>query len=191
MISATIRGTSSAGVRPLTVEAAPRRDVGAGAPHNMSVGFSETSEPRGDCGGRSPDSFISARACAGILLLCGLVTVLGCSAQRREIILSCDYGSRLRDIYALDLQTVSVRLMSVSPPRPGFLKLTDSAYSLEFPENRPSAGYMQLRVEINRFTSKAQREIGREQTVTYQGETLKLEAVRDSGDCVPLAGAVF
>ena len=109
--------------------------------------------------------------------------VVGCSVSER-VILRCDYGNTLQDVYSLDEKAGSVRLMAVEPPRPGLLSVTDSAYRLEFPENNPADGYQLLKVEINRFTSQAHREIGREQTVTYQGQVMDLHVVRDAGNCV-------
>lgn len=109
--------------------------------------------------------------------------------QQRELVLRCDYGAGLQDVYALDVEAGSVRLMSVGPPRPGVLQVTESAYHLEFAENQPAEGYLLLVVDINRFTSKAERVIGRERTVIHQGERLNLHAERDAGDCVQIGVA--
>ena len=124
-----------------------------------------------------------------------LVTV-SCSVQEK-IVLRCDYGlldygTRLQDVYSLDEHTKSARLMSVEPPRPGSLTVSESNYDLEFPEDYPAPGYQLLRVKIDRFTSKAEREIGRERTLTFQsGASVPLPAVQDSGQCVAMKGAAL
>jgi hypothetical protein len=69
--------------------------------------------------------------------------------------------------------------------------VSDSAYHLEFAENHPADGYLQLKIAINRFTAKAEREIGREQTVAHGGEQLNLHAMRDAGTCVPMKDSAF
>jgi hypothetical protein len=126
---------------------------------------------------------------SAIAVLCILVAA-GCWAER-EVVLRCDYGNGLRDVYSLHEQDNSVRLMSVDPPRPGLLKVSESVYQLKFPEDNPAPGYLLLIVDVNRFTSKATREIGRDRTIVHEGQPLKLYAQQDSGECVRMEGVAF
>lgn len=109
-----------------------------------------------------------------------------------NLVLRCDYGNNLVDIYSLDDKAGTVRLMTVTPARPGTLTISDSVYRLEFAEDHPREGYyLQLIVNINRFTTGADRVIGRDKSVIYQGQKLQLEAQHDSGTCLPMKGPAF
>lgn len=131
-------------------------------------------------------------AMGAVAFACGSFS--GCESQEAErepTILRCDYEHGLQDVYWFAADGNSVRLMTVDPPRPGKLSVSDSTYSLDFPEDHPAPGYLQLRVAINRFTSKAERVIGRTHTVTHEGQTLNLEAIREAGLCTVSTGALF
>jgi hypothetical protein len=129
-------------------------------------------------------AFIAASACSGF--------VYGCGSEPEGLILRCTYaGDSLEDVFSLDVKGGTVQLLSVNPPRPGVLTVTDAVYQLEFPENHPKDGYKLLKVDINRITTVAERVIGREQTVMYEGKRVELHAMQHSGKCARVQGVAF
>lgn len=89
-------------------------------------------------------------------------------------------------MYALNENAKSVRLVSVNPPRLGSLAVGESAYQLDFPEDTNS---FLLRVEINRFSAKAVRELGR--PPRDKANVLKLETLQHLGECQRLKGGAL
>ena len=77
-----------------------------------------------------------------------VVVALTAGCSREPVVLRCDFGNNLQDVYSIDERAGSVRLMSVQPPRLGKLTATDAAYRLDFPENHPKQGYLLLQVDI-------------------------------------------
>lgn len=118
-----------------------------------------------------------------------LMQFVGCSSTS-TVTLNCDYEGGLQEVFSVEPSSSRVRLMSVEPPRVGELSVTDASFHLFFPEkDDPTAPYHQLDVTVNRFTSKAERKLGRERMIGTG--TTKLDAAYFIGECKPIKGPSF
>lgn len=86
----------------------------------------------------------------------GPAMAAACEAGQKPLIVACTtQPDQIVDVVRLNVREEHATLLSVSPPRTGFVRASPTEYDVTF---EAGSGFSRLRLRINRYTLRSTRE---------------------------------